>query len=306
MYIRSKLTSPYLLQMYPAQPLQGVQGDVHGAVYHHIRASRQYVVSLKETAQNPSSDKLLHIRGFLLEMYAFLALKLAITPRGALEHHTVQLDPFLESLDFLSQYKSRGFLLGFGHGLFALIPEVSKIVEDRRLEESSNTTSKTLYESYKHLVAKLDAFDAFSDVLEGEGFCPAFEQGPAAAIYKSALIIYLHSAFHEDILSNLDLVAEIEKRINKTLPLCWAIYSSTSPLRRMMLWPAAIIASCCRTPIHMEAFRYGLNFNPRATGGVKATATAVELLWADADPRAYGPRGLSMVMKKHGLSFSMC
>ncbi|KAK2751267.1 C6 transcription factor [Colletotrichum kahawae] len=281
------------------------QGDVNGSVFHHIKASRHYVLGLTKTSQNPISDRLGHIRGFLLEIYSFMALKLAITPRGAMEDHPIMLDPFLESLSFLSEYKSCGFMLGFGHGLFEMIPEIASLVEKRRVEELNNAKTEASYDAYQDLVERLESWDAFSNVLTGEGSSPRYQQGPAVAIYRTALIVYLHSAFHEDLHEREDLCAEIDLHIDKVLPLMWAVYSSATPFRRMMLWPGCILASFCRRPQLADGFRTVLNCNTRAPGGVKVAAKAMEMLWADPDPRAYGPRGLSMVMKKHGLSFSM-
>ncbi|KAK7458373.1 C6 zinc finger domain-containing protein [Colletotrichum acutatum] len=286
---------------------EGVQGDNSGAVYHHIRASRHYVMDLAADTYKPSaSKKTEHIRGFLLEIYAMFALKLSVTPRGLQEEIPVTLDPFLGSLEFLSRYKSRGFMIGFGHGLFAMMPEISNLLEKRRKEELSGSTSDGLLKSYKSLLEKLDSLDPSADVLEGQDACPRYQQSTAVTIYRTALILILHSAFHEDLYKNADLLAEIDLRIDKILPLCWAVYASKSPLRRMMLWPGSILASCCKKAEHIHAFRLGLNSNPRSPGGVREAAKAVELLWQDDDPNAFGPRGLNMVMKKHGLSFSMC
>lgn len=259
-----------------------------------------------ETYKPSASKKTEHIRGFLLEIYAMFALKLSVTPRGLQEEYPVTLDPFLGSLEFLSQFKSRGFMIGFGHGLFAMIPDVSDLLEKRRKEELSGTTSDGLFQSYMSLLEKLDSLDASSDILKDEDACPRYQQSTAVAIYRTALILILQSAFHKDMFKNEELLAEINFRIDKILPLCWAVYASKSPLRRMMLWPGSILASCCKKAEHVHAFRLGLNSNPRSPGGVREAAKAVELLWQDDDPRAFGPRGLNMVMKKHGLSFSMC
>ncbi|KAK1585455.1 fungal-specific transcription factor domain-containing protein [Colletotrichum navitas] len=286
--------------------LEGIQGDVNGAVYHHLRATRQYVAPLAAKSRRPSPHKLQHIHGFLLEIYTVFALELAITPRGKLDDQPVDLDPFLESLAFLGEYKSCGFMLGFGHGLFGMIPEIAKLIEARRAENLDKEAPSSLYQSYRSLVSRLNSWDEFADVLEGDGLSPRYEQATAANIYRNALIIYLHAAFHDNLLDSPELVAEIEVRIDKMLPLCWAFYSGKSPLRRMMLWPVMVLASCCSKRHHVEAFRYGLNINPRAPGAVRETARVVQLLWEDKDPRAFGPRGLDWVMKKHGISISVC
>ncbi|KAF9873051.1 hypothetical protein CkaCkLH20_09561 [Colletotrichum karsti] len=209
------------------------QGDIHGSVYHHIKASRHYILSLmKAPRKTASMDKLGHIRGFLLEIYSFMALKLSITPRGAMEDNPITLDPFLGSLDFLKEYKSCGFMLGFGHGLFGLVPEIADLVEKRRLEELNNSITSATFEAYKSLVAKLDTWDTFSDVLEGKDSSPRFQQGPAVSIYRTALILYLHSAFHENLHECAELCDEIDLLIDRVLPLLWGVYSNDLNLLR--------------------------------------------------------------------------
>ncbi|KAK1977082.1 C6 zinc finger domain-containing protein [Colletotrichum cereale] len=286
--------------------LEGVQGDVNGAIHHHMRAARQYVAPWAAKSRRPSSHELQYIYGFLLEIYTVFALELAITPRGIAGDQPAELDHFLESLAFLGEYKSCGFMLGFGHGLFGMIPEIVKLVEARRAGPVDGEASSGLYQSYQSLVTKLDLWDEFADILGGEGVSPRHEQATAVNIYRNALIIYLHSAFHDSLPDKPGLITEIELRIDKMLPLCWAFYAGTSPLRRMTLWPVSVLASCCSKRHHVEAFRYGLNINPNAPGAVRVVARVMQLLWEDEDPRAYGPRGLDWVMKKHGISLSMC
>ncbi|KAH7121848.1 fungal-specific transcription factor domain-containing protein [Dactylonectria estremocensis] len=283
---------------------EGIQGDTHGAVYHHIKASRQYIVSMA-VASTPKAGEPEHVRGFLLELYASLALKLAITPRGLLQDQPIVLDPFLRSLAFLGGYKSRGFLLGFGQRIFEIIPDIAQLVEARRLEEARDGVNSTsLVPSYKRLLARLQVMDPYPDDIEG--LRPPQERAAATGIYQNALIMYLHSAFHVDMLVDPELANELEMRINTTIALSLSLYFHSSPFRRALLWPAIQIASCCRRKDHMEGFRLALNKDTRAGGGVKAGARVIQLLWDDPDPRAFGPRGVAFIMKKHGLSFSMC
>ncbi|KAK2017593.1 hypothetical protein LZ32DRAFT_550928 [Colletotrichum eremochloae] len=284
------------------------RGDLDGAVHYHMRAVRQCIAPLAAKSRRPSPHKLRHIHGFLLEIYAVFSLELAILPRGTLNNQQVELDPFVESLAFLGEYKSRGFMLGFGHGLFGMIPKVAKLVQARRAENLDEEVSSRLYQSYRSLVSKLDLWDDFADVLEGEAFSPRHEQASAASMFRNAMIIYLHDAFHENLMDEPELIAEIDVRIDKMLPLCWSFHSGASPLRRMMLWPASVLASCCSKKHHMEAFYYGLTMTPGAPAPavVRETARLLQLLWEDNDSRAFGPRGLDWVMKKHGMNFSMC
>ncbi|KAM0542831.1 hypothetical protein ACHAPJ_012611 [Fusarium lateritium] len=281
-----------------------VQGTARGAIYHHLKASREYIGLL--TATSDSYNEIEHLRGFLLELYAFHALKLAISPRNMLSEQTVELDPFLQSLGILDGYKSRGCLLGFGQHLFEMIPQISDLVEARREEEKRSSTMRTALEKqYECLLLKLQTFNPYGESLDG--LRPRQERAGATMIYQNALIVYLHSAFHQDMLASPELAAELEMRIDKMMPVFYALFVGDSPYQRMLLWPGVIMASCSRRKEHIEGFRRGLlGRASRTPGAVKMGARVVELLWNDPDPQAFGPRGLSYVMTKRDISFGLC
>ncbi|KZL72925.1 C6 zinc finger domain-containing protein, partial [Colletotrichum tofieldiae] len=85
------------------------------------KTSRHYAVALAGKPHKPHLHKLLYIHDFPLGIQAFLAPKLTVMLLSTLKSHSVELDYFLESLDFLSQYRSLGFMLELGHGLLAMI-----------------------------------------------------------------------------------------------------------------------------------------------------------------------------------------
>jgi len=187
-----------------------------------------------------------------------------------------------------------------------MIPEIHQLVEARREEEKLGIDeSLAMRHQYERLVAKLEAFDPYAENLEG--LRPRQERAGATMIYQNALIVHLHSAFHEDMLSHPDLPSELEARIDKMMPTFFSLFVGDSPYRRMLLWPGVIMASCARRSEHVRGFRGGLvGRATRTPGAVKTGARVVELLWQDPDPRAFGPRGLSYVMTKHDISFGLC
>jgi hypothetical protein len=107
---------------------QHVQGSSRSSIYHHLRASKEYVTLLTSDPNAP--DELRNMRGFILELYAYHTMKLAITPRGLASNEFVDIDPAVHSLDVLSGYKSRGYLIGFGMKLFELMHLESAFNQD--------------------------------------------------------------------------------------------------------------------------------------------------------------------------------
>ncbi|KAM0261174.1 hypothetical protein ACHAPA_009904 [Fusarium lateritium] len=280
-------------------------GTTRGAIYHHLKASREYI-ALLASAPPQSNNELEYMRGFILELYAYHAIKLAISPRNLNSEQTVEIDPSVYSLNVLDGYKTRGCLLGFGQRLFEMIPDISQLVEARREEELLNPDMPTaLQPQYEYMVARLQAFDAYEE--NPDGLRPRQERAGATIVYQNALIVYLHSAFHVDLLSEPGMVAELEARIDKMMPFFYTLFVGESPYRRMLLWPGVMMASCSRRQDHVQGFRRGLlGKATRTPGAVKTGARLVELLWNDPDPRAFGPRGLSYIMTKHDISFGLC
>ncbi|KAL4722197.1 hypothetical protein ACLX1H_010974 [Fusarium chlamydosporum] len=197
-----------------------LQGNTRGAIYLHLKASREYVSLL--TSPSESYDELAYLRGFLLEMYTYHAMKVALSPRNMIRENKVDIDPSVHSLDLISGYKSRGCLLGFGQRLFEMIPQIHRLVEARREEEMLGLESTILEERYHSLVAKLEALDAFEENIEGSR--TRQERARATLIYQNALIVYLHSAFNKDMLSDAALSAELEARLDKTMPTFFSLF----------------------------------------------------------------------------------
>ncbi|KAF5989485.1 transcriptional activator protein UGA3 [Fusarium bulbicola] len=244
--------------------------------------------------------------GLMLELYAYYAIKITITPRSFLSDEVVEIDPSVYSLDILRGYKSRGFLLGFGQGMWEMVPEISQLVEARREEETRGIIASTAFqEQYDSLLTRLEGYNAFEE--DTNGLCSREEQATAIMIYQHGLIVYLHSAFHPDMLADPNLAAQIDNRIEQTMSAFYSLFVSESPYRRILLWPGTIMASVARRPEHIHVFRAGFFARAsRTPGAVKMGAKIVELLWSDPDPRAFGPRGVSCIMTKHDISLSLC
>ncbi|KAG4288578.1 hypothetical protein FPRO06_03400 [Fusarium proliferatum] len=265
-----------------------VQGSSRSSIYHHLKASQEYIKLL--TSDSNAPDELRNLRGFILELYTYHTIKLAITPRSLTSNEFVEIDPSVHSLDVLDGYKSQGYLLGFGKQLFELVPRVSKLVEARRNEEQQNPKRPTaLSKEYDFLLQKLHSVDEAGD--ESNGLRPYKERAGATMIYQNALIVYLKSAFQRNMLADPELMFEIDERIDQMMPNFYNLFVSESPYRRMLLWPGVIMGSCARSEKHISGFRAGFKARASGTpGAVKIGARVVELLWNDPDPRAFGPR----------------
>lgn len=239
--------------------------------------------------------------GFLFEMYSYRALVASITPLGALEtQQSIPVDPFLDSLWTLSQYKTYGFQFGCGHSLFQFIPEVSRVTNQRMEEERYGVFSPETHASYKSLESRIRSWNP--SVLAEETVFNS-QRLAAATIYQNSLLIYLHAYFCDPISSDLYRLSEMELCAETALPLLLSI--SRSQIASIMMWPTLMVCSCLRQEAQHKLVLEGISkvdFNSKA---VKQCAELLDLLWKDPDPRAYGPRGLDYIMKKKGWSICM-
>lgn len=71
-----------------------------------------------------------------------------------------------------------------------------------------------------------------------------------------------------------------------------------------LLWPVLIAASCMIEPEYRKALTQLFAQTPYEMRNVATAAKVLHLLWADEDPRAYGPHGLIFESEKHGLNLS--
>ncbi|KAL9567409.1 hypothetical protein ACKAV7_008484 [Fusarium commune] len=70
-----------------------------------------------------------------------------------------------------------------------------------------------------------------------------------------------------------------------------------------ILWPIIICGSCLVEESLKRRVLSGLSSSRYHMGHTKTACQLLDALWADPDPRAYGPYGLHLVMEKHGFSF---
>jgi hypothetical protein len=239
--------------------------------------------------------------GFLFEMYSYRALVASITPLGALDpQQQIPVDPFLDSLWTLSQYKTYGFQFACGHSIFQFIPEVSRLANQRIVEEKFGIFSPETYARYKSLESRIRLWDPV--VIANETILNS-QRLTAATIYQNSLLIYLHAYFRDPTSCDPHMLSEMEHCANAALPLLISL--SRSQVASIMMWPTLMVCSCLRREEQHDLVRKGIaevDFNSKA---VKQCAELLNLLWEDSDPRAYGPRGLDYIMKKKGWSICM-
>ncbi|KAK0115656.1 hypothetical protein ONS95_000074 [Cadophora gregata] len=282
-----------------------IAGNVNGAVLHHLRASRHFVLSLsKEFAKRSDTD----IRGFLLELYAYLALINNVTLNLESEARLIPFDPFMFSLNSLEASSSFGVMFGCGHELFEMIPRICELgVECHKDKLGVFSSSRSSY-LYVALEGKIIAWQ------------PPLRNGIpysgdwliAAEIYRRALLVFLHTTFYGPRVTDHLLRSSVDDVIDSVIPvfeqmLGWITLDENGrtcepAIATTLLWPLTIIGSCMVQYEHREYLRTILTTSQYEMQSLSCVMKLLDWLWEDPNDYVYGPYGLEMVMKKRKMN----
>lgn len=281
---------------------QAISGNTHGAIFPHLRAIRQLILDLQKRLANGGLIEDKKLQGFVLEVYAYLALVSNIIPYGIVQDRTLPLDPFITSLGGLREYETFGTFFGCCHSLFELIPSISVLAMRRLREEELSMRSEETVSIYDGLLSRL-----------GEWQSPPLDRDMAewksanlaiGNLYRHALFAYLKAAMCGSVVDNPKVIYQIQQHIDEVWPILDEVRDS--PYGTTMLWPLLIIGSC----VVREDQRHSLRNSFESPGQWRMSQVIqalrlLNLLWDSDDRHAFGPYGLYFTMKEHGINFCM-
>ncbi|PVH77340.1 hypothetical protein DL98DRAFT_423925 [Cadophora sp. DSE1049] len=278
-----------------------IAGNFNGAVFHHLRASRHFALSLsKEFTKQSDSD----LRGFLLELYTYLTLINNVTLNLESEARLIPFDPFMFSLNSLEGSSSFGVMFGCAHELFEMIPRICELGVECHKDKLGVFSSSRVSYLYVGLEGKILAWK------------PPLRNGVpysgdllvAAEIYRRALLIFLHTTFYGPRVTDPLLRSSVDDVIDTVVPvfeqmLEWITLDADGrtcepAIATTLLWPLTIIGSCMVDPEHRQYLRMILTTSQYEMQSLSCAMTLLDWLWEDSNDYAYGPYGLEMVMKK--------
>lgn len=278
-----------------------MEGSSDGKFYEHLKACKKLIEKLFAIDPNPAQvpSDYTDMLGFSLELYAYMMVSNYLSPYGTLVGRSLQLDTTLLSHDHLSQYKTFGTMFSTLYGLYQFIPEVARFAMHRLDEEASGMIgpSEESHRTYKELKSNiaswspaLPKFD--SDIREWR------EQNETAEIIRRGLYIYLLTSMAGSLVSDFETIEVIqtysETMLKKMLGLIHSQYQT------LFMWPGVICGSCLIDPKRQQDLVRGIKSSPCSAKHVHTACEAMEMLWADPDPRSFGPYGLYRLKEKHG------
>jgi hypothetical protein len=240
------------------------------------------------------------IRAFLIETYAYMVSVANITVNAPSAYPTLILDTCIAGLERFQDCKAAGMMFGFSRNLLTLLPSICELGYNRILEENFGKYSFDSVARYKSIQSKIESWQEPSTT-ENSGV-DVKDLVVASKIYKEAIFIFLHTAFYGSKVNDPELLNLIETSISNALPFS---IDNNSPVLSVMLWPCMIIGSCLRGSDVRQYLRGRMletHFNMTI---VLRSVQLLDWLWEDDAVNAYGPYGLGVVMRKHGIMHSM-
>lgn len=247
---------------------------------------------------SPAERKLL---GFVAEVYSYIVLSNSITPFDMNCNRTLVYDPFLHSLDDLRDLGAFGVMFSGAHSLFELISSVSLFAGQQDSQPSTgNNLTLDRYEIYKQLKTRIGNLEPLAMEHPDTEVLPG--RSAILEVFRIALMVFLETA--------VSPFSKHSERVHHLQPfLDLALHYIPQVLRSnyscILMWPIMIIGSCLMREEQREVIANILIDNHYFMRNTAQGSVLLQLLWNDPDEFSFGPYGLGLLMKRHGLYYGV-
>jgi len=268
-------------------------------MFDHLRASRQIILRLADSPLRSSTNDNGRLFAFILEIYRYFILSNNIIPYGSISCRTIPQDTFLDDiLGKMSHFDTWGFVFGDSHQLFSILPSIAVLAARRLTEQNASQASLEMYQA---LLIQLTEWEP----PQPRGPCQIlqFQRGTALNLCREAMFLYLETAMVPDASSDIQTLAKIQKYLDNMI--FYAEQAAGSPYETIFLGPLMIAGSCMLRPDQRQLLQAGLRFNRFHMDHSLRAASLLEHLWNDRSERAFGPYGLAIIMRRHGMNLGI-
>jgi hypothetical protein len=237
--------------------------------------------------------------GFSIELYVYLVTCNAFIPYNSPDSHS-PLDAFIITLEELKLFPTFGVVFAGAHELFQLISEVSLLASSRLAEEVSGVSepSESIEMVYNNLRRRLMTWNMPSPTIHD--LDEEWENKRLAAeAVRQGLYIYLATSRAGSIVSDTLVRQTIQGHIDELCQHAAMVIASRHYVATL-LWPVIVAGTCMVKPQQQHMLTHVMCAEWCNMMHLRAFGYLLKLVWKDPDPRAYGPYGLHMIMKKHG------
>ncbi|KAJ5541109.1 hypothetical protein N7494_006185 [Penicillium frequentans] len=268
-------------------------------MFNHLRASRQIILRLADSPLPSSTNENGRLFAFILEIYRYLILSNNIIPYGSIDCRTVPQDTFLDDiLGTMSHFDTWGFVFGDSHGLFGTLPSIAVLAARRLTEE---TASQESLEMYHALHVQITEWNPPESKVPGQKL--QLQRETALNLCREATFLYLETAMVPDATSDTQTLAKLQKYLDNII--YYAEQAAGSPYETIFLGPLIIAGSCMVRPDQRQLLQAGLRSNRFHMHHCLQAASLLEHLWNDPSGRLFGPYGLAITMRRHGMNLGI-
>ncbi|OGM40773.1 hypothetical protein ABOM_011131 [Aspergillus bombycis] len=279
-----------------------VSGHLDGSPFTHLRAGRHLILRLRNNSHQLMSSAERKLLGFATEVYSYIVLSNSITPFNMNGNRTLIYDSFLQSLDDLRGLGAFGVMFSGFHSLFELISCVSLFAgEQDALPSTGTSIPPGRYETYNQLKMRIGHPDLSAlehpdtEVLPGHS--------TALRMFRIALLVFLETAVVPFSKHDSVRVHHVQSLLDGAVhDLPGMIASNYSCL---LMWPMMVIGSCLMKEEQRNVITHLLIHNHYLMKNTAQASVLLQLLWDDPDEYAFGPYGLGLLMRRHGLDYGV-
>ncbi|KAL8366803.1 hypothetical protein RB595_008746 [Gaeumannomyces hyphopodioides] len=293
-----------------ASHYEAISGDVKGAMFSHLRASRSLIMSLTGPNRGDKSllpSTMLDSLGFSIELYTYISVNNMLTYQSYLADADTASDPFVVALEDMAAFPTFGALFAGGHELFRLVPQVSQLASRRLAEETDPPTppSGPLQAVHDDLLARIASW-TMPQPRAAETASEWGDRATAAEAFRQGLLIYLAAAAGGSrVASDAGAMGTIQRCAGDFYGHALRLHLAPAPYTASLMWPTMMVGSCMVDAGQQETLERALRRGRFGMRHLGVLADVLRLLWDDPDPRAFGPNGLRLVMRKHGITFGV-
>ncbi|KAB8262252.1 fungal-specific transcription factor domain-containing protein [Aspergillus pseudonomiae] len=279
-----------------------VSGHLDGSPFTHLRAGRHLILRLRNCRHQLTSSAERKLFGFVAEVYSYIVLSNSITPFNMNCNRTLIYDSFLQSLDDLRDLGAFGVMFSGFHSLFELISSISLFAGEQEAQPSTGPSLPLdRYETYNQLKMRIDHLDISTiehpdtEVLPGHS--------TALGVFRIALLVFLETAVSpfskHDSMRVHHLQPLLDRAVHDLPGMLASNYSC------LMMWPIMVIGSCLMKNEQRNVITHLLIHNHYLMRNTAQASVLLQLLWDDPDEYAFGPYGLGLLMRGHGLHYGV-
>lgn len=204
-------------------------------------------------------------------------------------------DAPLTCLEALNSYSTFGIMFSGCHGLFELIPQVTRLGVECLAMESLQQN---------HWFPRLRAHTYYEDLKEritNWTLPPLPTEQDQIMLAAEAIRHGLHVYLLTSVCGSQRPDAESQRAIQDHIEIIMTCTSciTDARFRTILLWPGVVAGSCLIDGVQRENLIRSIQAAGFDMENLFQLCNLLQLVWNDDDPRAYGPYGLCLMMERY-------